>query len=109
MYAAIEKVLCSSTAAAAIEKGRSKRGFSTAAAAGGRTSQNFAAIGALLYYAGEKRCQTNCIALCSEIFVQDIFYKTRRRRSMFESFDLCFKMDHNIKQSSSEPQKRAHM
>ena len=49
-----------SIAAAAIEKGSSGRGFllrpfSTAAAAGGRnscrTSQNFAAIGALLYNA----------------------------------------------------------
>ena len=51
--------------AAAIEKGRSRRGFllwpfSTAAAAGGRnscrTSENFAAIGALLYDAAFSRC-----------------------------------------------------
>ena len=47
----------SSTEVAAKEKGRSRRGkshsFFTAAAAGGRTSQNFAAIGVLLYDAYE--------------------------------------------------------
>ena len=71
--------LCSSTEAAAIENGRSRRGFSTAAASGGhpscRTSQNFAAIGALLYDAQNKPVLEKKIKIIQlkSTFMKDVF------------------------------------